>query len=280
VKLQFPKQLLLSIALLTACAAAQTPVTTAQRPIAGSSEAAISFGSSSIEGPDGNIHLNLGASYAYKWSQHFALLAEYNEQALGITSSPPATPTLASATNCLTPNSGCSSTMLNGRSLQRYGAAFRYSFRSRNHERKSPVTPYLIAGIGAFRASTASSTLNISTEETCCTGSGGATTETVANTTYSTGTAFGAYEDIGGGASLNLNAHWGIRAEARLSHMMTTSSTFSSHSTTTILATGTSSGTTGLVSLGSEVATSLATNDDFRAAVSIFYQWGGTKTKQ
>jgi hypothetical protein len=277
VTLQFPKQLLLSIALLTVCSAAQTPVTSAQRPIAGSSEAAISFGSSSIDGPDGNIHLNLGASYAYNWSEHYALLAEYNEQALGVTSSPPATPTLANAANCLTLTTSCSSTILNGRSLQRYGAAFRYSFKSGNREGRSPVTPYLIAGIGAFRASTASSTLSINTEDECCTTSNSSYTETTATTTYSTGTSFGAYEDIGGGANLYLNAHWGIRAEARLSHMMTTSSTNSTATTTTILATGSTSQTTGLAT--GALANSPATNDDFRAAVSIFYQWGGAKTK-
>jgi hypothetical protein len=277
--LQFPKRLFLSVVLLTVCAAAQIPVTAMQRPIAGSSEASINFGSSSIEGPDGNLHLDLGVSYAFNWSEHFAVLAEYNEQALGITPSPPATPTIASAANCLTLTTGCSSTTSNGRSLQRYGAAFRYSFKSGNHERKSSVTPYLIAGIGAFRASTASSTLSINTEETCCTSSGASTTQTVADTTYSTGTAFGAYEDIGGGVSLHLNPHWGIRAEGRVIRMMTTSSNYSSASTTTILETGTSSGTT-LVGLGGGVAVAPATNDDFRAAVSIFYQWGGPKTKQ
>lgn len=139
------------------------------------------------------------------------------------------------------------------------------------------MTPYLIAGIGAFRASTASSTLNIVTEQQCCTP---ITTETLANTTYSTGTLFGAYEDIGGGVSLYLNPHWGLRAEGRLTRMMTTSSTNSSVSTTTILATGTSSGTTVLGPLGSVVAEAPATNDDFTAAVSIFYRWGGAKTKQ
>jgi hypothetical protein len=280
VTLQFPKQLLLSIALLTACAAVQTPVATAQRPIAGSSEASITIGSSSIEGPDGNIHLNLGASYAYHWSEHFALLAEYNEQALGVTSSPPATPTLASAANCLTLTSNCGSTTVNGRSLQRYGAAFRYSFKSRSRDRESTVTPYIITGVGAFRASTASSTFSIETEEECCTPPGATYTETLADTTYSTGTAFGAYEAIGGGVSLSLNPHWGIRAEGRLIRMMTTSSTNSSVSTTTILATGSSSGNTTVVGgLGGAVTSSPATNDDFSAAVSLFYQWGGTKAK-
>jgi hypothetical protein len=277
--LQFPKQLFVCIALLTVCSAAQTPVTTAQHPIAGSSEVAISVGSSSIEGPDGNIHPNFGASYGYNWSDHYALLAEYSEQALGATSTPPATPTLASAANCLTVTTGCSSTLLNGRSLQRYGAAFRYSFKSSKHEGRSTVTPYLIAGIGAFRASTASSTLSISTEDACCTTSTstGSYTETIANTSYSTGTAFGAYEDIGGGANLYLNAHWGLRAEARLSHMMTTSTTSSTVTTMTILATSNTSTTTGLAT--GAIAPSPATNDDFRAAVSLFYQWGGAKTK-
>jgi hypothetical protein len=276
---RFPGQLLLSVALLTASAAAQIPVTTTQQPIAGSSEASINFGSSSIEGPDGNLHIDLGVSYAYDWSEHFAVLAEYNEQALGITSSPPATPTAASAANCLTVTSSCASTILNGRSLQRYGAAFRYSFRSGNRERRSAATPYLIAGVGAFRASTASSTLTINTDETCCTTSGGSITETTGETAYSTGTAFGAYEDVGGGVSLRLSPHWGIRAEGRISRMMTTSSTNASVSTTTVLATGSASGIT-LVGSGGAVALSPATNDDFRAAVAIFYQWGGSRTTQ
>ncbi len=275
---RFPGQLLLSVALLTASAAAQIPVTTTQQPIAGSSEASINFGSSSIEGPDGNLHIDLGVSYAYNWSEHFAVLAEYNEQALGITSSPPATPTAATAANCLTATSSCGSTLLSGKSLQRYGAAFRYSFRSSNRERVSPVTPYLIAGVGAFRASTASSALNINTEEVCCT-SGSSTTETLADTTYSTGTAFGAYEDIGGGVSLRLNPHWGIRAEGRVIRMMTTSSTNASVSTSTILATSAATGTT-LVGVEGGVASAPVTNDDFGAAVSIFYRCGGPKTKQ
>jgi len=101
----------------------------------------------------------------------------------------------------------------------------------------------------------------------------------VAITNYSTGTVFGAYEDLGGGVSLYLNPHWGIRPEARLIHMMTTSSTSSSVSTSTILATGTSSGTTALGLVGGEVAAP-TTNNDFRADVSIFYRWGGAKTKQ
>ena len=199
----------------------------------------------------------------------------------GITSSPPATPTVASAANCLTLTSSCGSTILNGRSLQRYGAAFRYSFVSRNHERKSPVTPYLIAGIGAFRESTASSTLSIGTEETsCCTASSASITETIAETDYSTGTAYGAYEDFGGGASLYLNPHWGIRAEGRIIRLMTTSSTNSSVLTTTTLGTSTATGTTIVGGPAGDVVSAPATNDDFRAALSIFYRWGGPKTKQ
>jgi hypothetical protein len=31
--------------------------------------------------------------------------------------------------------------------------------------------------------------------------------------------------------------------------------------------------------LGGAVTSSPATNDDFSAAVSLFYQWGGTKAK-
>jgi hypothetical protein len=282
VLLQFlSRQFLFSITLSTAFATAHTPFAAAQHPTAGSNEAAIGFGSSSIEGPDGNVHLNLGASYAYNWSEHFALLAEYNEQALGVTSSPPDTPTLASAANCLNLTTGCGSTILNGRSLQRYGAAFRYSFKGRGRDGKSVVTPYIITGVGGFRANYAASSVSIDTDEGCCTTSGAYTIETLAETTYSTGTAFGAYEDIGGGVGVYLNPRWGLRAEGRLIRMMTTSSTNSTVSTTTVLATSTSSGNTTIVGgLAGVSITNPATNDDFRAAVSIFYQWGAAKAKQ
>jgi hypothetical protein len=148
----------------------------AQGVVAGSAEAAGSFGYSSLSGVDNKRHFNYGAEGAYNLSDKLAVAGEYTYMPMG------------SAQVYVDEGSASES----GK-YQQFGGSVRYSLTSSRH-----VVPFVVGGFGFARQS-ATASINL---VGIGSGSGSADLN-------------GVYYSGGGGVSIYLHGGLGVRPEAR-----------------------------------------------------------------